>query len=89
MLGPFDHVGWVPDAPEPQGHKIGRGAAWDSSKSDFFVSEVGFWVYAASAKPCFEIPQLLDFLDPPTDEVSSLLAREGGEAAAGNGWIQS
>ena len=27
ILGPFDHVGWVPDAPEPQDHKIGLGAA--------------------------------------------------------------
>ena len=64
-MGPFDHVGWVPDAPEPQDHKIGLGEARDGSKSDFLVSEGGFWVYAASAEPCFEKSQTLDLRHPP------------------------
>ena len=53
-------------------HKQIKSAAFEGQdryciiSSDWCIISSVVTVYAASAEPCFEKPQILDFLDPPT-----------------------
>ena len=66
ISGSYDLFEWVPDGPEPHGHKIGFRAACEGSIWNFIEPGALFWVYATAARRCFDPANTWCKRNPPT-----------------------